>query len=114
MFIVNGIAELAINDAMGQKHTLEELQQGDIIGQYSTLFEEAMLFDIRAKTTLRVLTLSKDFFAESSKNPFSSNYIPGLEQSIRKAEHYINNRNGGCVPVCDFTIMESRREHQDL
>lgn len=72
MFIVNGIAELGVDDAFGEYHVFEDLRQGDCIGQYSVLFEEPLMFNIKAGTSLRVLTLDMKFFKECSKDRMSA------------------------------------------
>jgi len=61
-FIVNGLIQLQVEDSIGENHVLEELRQGDIIGQYSVLFDESLMFNIVATTHVRVLTLDNNFF----------------------------------------------------
>ena len=66
------------------------------------------MFNLIAKTNLRVLVLSKNFFIECSNDKQSPKYIHGLKQSIDEAIYKVNNQTnkGGCVPICDFVIMK--------
>ena len=51
-------------DEEGDIHMLEELGQGDIIGQYSVLYDTELMFSVIAKTSVRILTLDQDFFVK--------------------------------------------------
>ena len=113
MFLVNGVIQLGVDDAFGNQHTLEELTQGDVIGQYSTLFQEAIMFNVKAKTTIRVLTLTREFFEKCSNEKDEDNYIPGLEETIKHAQFYINCRNNGCVPICDYKVMQKIKSFEE-
>ena len=67
------------------------------------------MFDIKALTTIRVLTLNREFFEECSTDPFSPKYIPGLDEAVKHAQFYINCRNNGCVPICDYKMLKKFR-----
>ena len=56
-FIVNGLVELQLVDEEGNVYVLETLGQGDMIGQYSVLFDTQLMFSVIAKTNVRILTL---------------------------------------------------------
>jgi len=47
-FVVQGRIELVVLNSMGEKFVMEVLRQGDIIGQYSILFNESFLFNMVA------------------------------------------------------------------
>lgn len=64
VFIVNGLAELQVVDPDGVVHILEELKQGDVVGQYSALFDMQLMFNMIAKSNVRVLTLDQKFFVQ--------------------------------------------------
>jgi len=62
--VVQGLVDLKISDADEKEFTLETLHQGDLFGQYSFLYNESLLFTAVAKTKVRLLTLSQEFFIE--------------------------------------------------
>ena len=89
VFIVNGLIELQVLDEEGGVHTLEELGQGDIIGQYSVLYDSELMFSVIAKTCVRILTLDQNFFVKfgiASGGDLTGtgelNEIVGLEESL--------------------------------
>jgi len=60
---VNGKVDLEIIDKTGNIHTLETLEQGDNIGQYTTHYSNDLVFRIIVRSqTARILTLDKKFF----------------------------------------------------
>jgi len=59
---VEGIIDLIVFDPQGEEYVLETLQQGDNIGQYSVIFNEGFIFTAVAKSSVRILTLSSEFF----------------------------------------------------
>ena len=61
---------------MGETH-LAFLKQGDIVGQYSALFDETVKFTARAVSKVRLLTLGQEFY---------DNTIDGLPEAIERAE----------------------------
>jgi len=63
-FVVDGQIELLDGEGENER-VIETLAQGDTIGQFSVLFDERLNFDSRAKTPMRVLTLSLDFFKDN-------------------------------------------------
>lgn len=107
-FIVNGILELNIRDQMGQIYTLEELHQGDIIGQYSVLFDQDLCFSARAKTSVRVLTLDQKFFVQFGLLGChgDQNEIPGIDEAIERAQYFVDKWG---VPVCDYKVYKKRK-----
>ena len=109
IFIINGLVELRVDDMFGNIYSFLELRQGDIVGQYSTIFKEELMFTVKAKTNVRILTLDYNFFIEKIKKKFSeTNFcaIEGLEQAVFRAEELVNRADGySCVPLCDYKIM---------
>ena len=59
--IINGLVELQIIDEDGYIHILEKMGQGDIIGQYSVLFDTELMFSVISKTNVLVLTLDQNY-----------------------------------------------------
>ena len=103
MFIVNGVVELQVLNEEGQLHTLELLGQGDMIGQYSVLFNNDIMFSVIAKTNVRILMLDRNFFIKFGvygKNGDLDD-IEGLEDSITSAQQHIDKYG---VPICDYKI----------
>jgi len=64
IFIVQGVVDLVVFDQDGNEKILDTLSQGDIIGMYSVLFDETTIFSAVTKTSVRILTLDQDFFAD--------------------------------------------------
>jgi len=64
IFVVQGFLELKVFDRNGQDYILETLKQGDMIGQYSVLYNESLMFTAVAKSNVRLLTLDQSFFLE--------------------------------------------------
>lgn len=66
------------------------------------------MFNVKAKTPLRVLALDKKFFLDCSKDQRSPMYIEGLNNSIKYALSIVNEKQEGmvCLPICDFVIMK--------
>lgn len=95
-FIVNGIVDLEIIDKEGKIHTLDCLEQGDFIGQYSVLYISTLVFRIIVKsTTARILTLDDDFFIEYG----DKERLDGLKESIDEAVDF-EIKYG--IPSCDY------------
>ena len=88
IFIVNGCVELQVLDEDGNIHILEILGQGDMIGQYSVLFDTELMFSVIAKTNVRILTLDQNFFIQYGVYGESGdlNDIEGLGDSISCAQ----------------------------
>lgn len=95
LFLVQGRIELQILSPTGEIYILETLKQGDIIGQYSVLFEEQFLFSAVAQSNVRLLTIDQSFFLDHNDQ------IQGLAESVEKAEKYVEHYG---VPICDFKI----------
>lgn len=64
-FVVQGKIELQIFNSVGEKFVLATLRQGDVLGQYSILFNESHLFTTVAATNVRLLKIDQDFFLEN-------------------------------------------------
>ena len=47
-FVVQGRINLYIHSSLGEKHLLQCLKQGDVLGQYSVLFNQKFLFSVEA------------------------------------------------------------------
>ena len=93
IFIVEGDISLTVFDSQGNEITLENLNQGDVIGQYSVLFNEEIMFSVKALTNARILTLSEEFFSKNKE------YIDGIEDAIIEAEDFVDKYG---IPICDF------------
>ena len=91
--MVQGHVELQIFNKNGETYVLDTLKQGDVLGMYSVLFGESFLFTAIAKKNARILTLDVEFFLENQEE------IEGLDESITKAEKYIEHYG---IPMCDF------------
>lgn len=104
-FVVNGKVDLEIMDKSGNIHWLESLQQGDIIGQYTVLYGQDLVFRIVAKSnTVRLLTLSSEFFQEYG----DKDIIDGLNAAIKRAQEFIDIYG---IPNCDFKIYRNQIEN---
>ena len=68
------------------------------MGQFSVLFNRELTFKASAKTSVRLLTLSQDFFVNNAE------VIEGIEDIIIEAEDFVD-KNG--VPRMDFKQYES-------
>ena len=97
IFLVQGQIELVIYDENGNESTLELLNQGDVIGQYSVLFDEEIMFSVFAKTNVRILTLSQEFFRSNLE------LIDGLEEAILEAEDIVDVFG---IPICDYRVYQ--------
>lgn len=84
---------------MGEKHVLHTLKQGDVLGQYSVLFNQNFLFSAEATTQVRVLTLDQDFFINYQDQ------IEGLKEQLIKAEHFVEQHG---IPICDFKLYQRK------
>ena len=93
LFVVSGQIELLCEDVYGNDHHLGYLQQGDVIGQYSFLFDEQFRFSAKSMTKVRVLSLSQEVLIENQT------VIDGLEEAINTAEIMVRDTK---VPSCDF------------
>ena len=59
LFVVHGKIQLSVEgDSEQEPEVLEDLVQGDIIGQYSALFDEPLNFQAKALSKVRILTLN--------------------------------------------------------
>mmetsp|Transcript_34327 Transcript_34327/g.52595 ORF Transcript_34327/g.52595 Transcript_34327/m.52595 type:complete len:135 (-) Transcript_34327:473-877(-) len=96
IFVVQGLIELQIFDQDGNKYILDTLKQGDVIGQYSVLFNEGFLFTTVAKTSVRILSLDQSFFVDQKDE------IDGLEDAIFEAEEFVKEYG---IPICDFRVF---------
>jgi len=95
-FVINGSIDLEILDPHGDVITLETLQQGAIIGQYSVLYKQDQVYRMMAKsTTVRLLMLPESFFTEYG----DKDKIEGFQKAIRLAEENFNEFG---IPTCDF------------
>jgi len=99
-FVVQGRLELTVLNSMGEKFVLHVLRQGDVIGQYSILFNESFLFNTVAQTSVRLLKIDQDFFLENQET------IEGLKDSILEAEKYVEQYG---IPICDFTVFDKKK-----
>lgn len=107
MFIVNGLVDVEILDADRNKFLLDTLKQGDSIGQYSVLFGQAFEFNATARTHVRILTLSENFFGHFSHEADSGDKgLDGFCEAIDRAQAHVDQFD---VPVCDFKIFDSSR-----
>lgn len=79
--MVNGIVDIVFKDVFKNSFVSDTLTQGDLIGQYSVLSSERVYFDVVAKSPVRVLSLSEQFFATM----IDDNKIKGLEDSVNHA-----------------------------
>lgn len=66
------------------------------------------MFKVKAKTTVRLLILSREFFIQSSFDKDSKDFIPGLDETLRHAQFLINNYFNGTIPICDYKIVEKK------
>ena len=64
MFVVEGQIEIEVHDSKDQCCTLDILQQGDTIGQYSILSNAGFKFDANALTDVKLFILTKKFLQE--------------------------------------------------
>lgn len=72
-------------------YLLDTLKQGDTIGQYSVLFGQALEFNATAKTSVRILTLSENFFAHfGNEADCCEDYITGFHEAIDRAQEHVN------------------------
>ena len=96
MFVVQGKIDLKVIDKSGEKFLLQSLKQGDMLGQYSVLFDEPLLFTAHAVSNLRILTIDQSFFMEYKDT------INGLEDAIYEAETHVEDYG---MPLCDFKLF---------
>ena len=99
MFVVSGKVEILGLDKKGEESHICFLQQGDVIGQYSYLFDEQFNFTVRCSTKVRVLSLSQEILIKNQST------IDGIGKVIKRAEN-IANQTG--VPICDFKQFDSK------
>lgn len=95
-FLVSGQIELFV-DREGENHTLDILRAGSTIGGFSIFYETPFRFGARAKSSLTLLTLSRDDlldFAEHSEE---------LEELIGIATDFIEDDD---IPACDYTKQQ--------
>lgn len=67
------------------------------------------MFTVRAKTTTKLLTLSRDFLLQSSSSKIydlSPEFNQGLDQAMKYAQFVINGKYNGCVPICDYNVNQ--------
>ena len=83
-FIAYGFVDLEIIDKHGDVHVLDTLEQGDLIGQYSVLYENFLVFRVVAKSTsVKILALDgQKFFMDLG----DTDKIAGLKSAIELAE----------------------------
>lgn len=93
MFVVQGHIELQVYNQFGETYVLDTLGQGDVLGMYSILFNEAFLYTAVAAKNVRLLTIDQQFFLENQDD------IAGLQEAIIKAEKHVEHFG---VPMCDF------------
>ena len=67
-----------------------------MLGQYSVLFDEPLLFTATAVSNLRLLTIDQSFFTEYKDT------IQGLEDAIYEAETHVEDFG---MPLCDFKLF---------
>ena len=97
MFVVYGKIELIIPDNRGEKHILRTLIQGDMLGQYSTLFNKSFVFSAIAKTNVRLLTIDRSFFLDYR------DVIKDVDDAVYQAELFTEKFG---TPTCDFKIFD--------
>lgn len=83
-----------------------------MIGQYSVLFGSEMEFSVTAKTHVRVLTLSENFFSHFCHlAECGEHFIEGFIESIDRAQAYVDEFD---IPICDFKIFNYMNTRHDL
>jgi len=80
ILIAHGTVEVQMTDKHGDVHVIDTLKRGSIIGQYSVFCNEQSIFTMTAKTSVRLLTLEKQFFIDNKEK------IDGLEYCIFQIE----------------------------
>ena len=98
IFIVHGSVDLIVHDKFKNKHHLETIKQGGVIGMYSLHFNKEALFTaVARKQGVRILTLPQHFFIHNKYQ------IDGLAIALLQVETHVK-QNG--FPLCDFKTYD--------
>jgi CRP-like cAMP-binding protein len=94
-FISNGVIQLILRFDDGKEIVVDHLRQGSCLGLYSLLEPSPIMFQVKAKTNLKVQYLDYEILETFRKDHLE------LDRYLTEYEDYIDEFG---LPICDYSI----------
>lgn len=94
-FISNGVIQLILRFDDGKEIVVDHLRPGSCLGLYSLLEPTPIMFQVKAKTNLKIQYLDYEILEQLRKEHTE------LDRSLTEYEEYIDKFG---LPICDYSI----------